>query len=75
MPFQHFAEIAQGFVELLFARNLLGIIKLATNLFILIKHRDLMPALSTVIWVGVGLVLGYLLWKTGIMMLRSMTSM
>ena len=34
-----------------------------------------MPALSTVIWVGVGLVLGYLLWKTGIMMLRSMTTM
>ena len=34
-----------------------------------------MPALSTVIWVGVGIVLGYVVWKTGIMMLRSMTSM
>ena len=34
-----------------------------------------MPDVSTVIWVGFGLVLGYVLWKTGIMMLRSMTSL
>ena len=34
-----------------------------------------MPALSTVLWVLAGLVVGSLLWKTGIMMLRSMTTM
>ena len=33
-----------------------------------------MPALSTVIWVTVGLFGGWLLWKTGIGMLRSMTT-
>jgi len=33
-----------------------------------------MPALSTVIWVGCAVVLGYALWKTGIGMLRSMTT-
>jgi hypothetical protein len=30
---------------------------------------------STVIWVGIGILIGVVLWKTGIMMLRSMTSM
>jgi hypothetical protein len=34
-----------------------------------------MPALSTIIWVGFGILFGWLLWKVGIMMLRSMTSM
>ena len=34
-----------------------------------------MPALSTMIWVGFGILFGWLLWKIGIMMLRSMTSM
>ena len=33
-----------------------------------------MPALSTVIWVLIGLAMGYVLWKTGIAMLRSMTT-
>ena len=33
-----------------------------------------MPALSTVIWVLCALLLGYVLWKTGIGMLRSMTT-
>ena len=33
-----------------------------------------MPALSTVIWVLIGLVMAYVLWKTGIAMLRSMTT-
>jgi hypothetical protein len=33
-----------------------------------------MPALSTIIWVAVGIVGGYLLWKTGIGMLRSVTT-
>jgi hypothetical protein len=32
------------------------------------------PALSTVIWVAVGLVMMVALWKTGIGMLRSMTT-
>jgi hypothetical protein len=32
------------------------------------------PTFSTVIWVGIGLAGGYLLWKTGIGMLRSMTT-
>lgn len=31
--------------------------------------------MSTVIWVGIGILIGVVLWKTGIMMLRSMTSM
>lgn len=34
-----------------------------------------MPAPSTVIWVGFGVLMGYVLWKVGTMMLRSMTSM
>jgi hypothetical protein len=34
-----------------------------------------MPALSTIIWVGFGILFGWLLWKVGIMMLRSMTAM
>ena len=33
-----------------------------------------MPALSTIIWVGIGVGGGLLLWKTGIGMLRSMTT-
>ena len=33
-----------------------------------------MPAASTIIWVGLALLLGYGLWKTGIAMLRSMTT-
>jgi hypothetical protein len=32
------------------------------------------PALSTVIWVAVGIAGGYVLWKTGIGFLRSMTT-
>lgn len=34
-----------------------------------------MPAPSTVIWVGFGVLMGYVLWKIGTMMLRSMTQM
>ena len=34
-----------------------------------------MPAPSTVIWVGFGVIMGFVIWKAGIMMLRSMTSM
>ena len=33
-----------------------------------------MPALTTILWVLVGLALAWFLWKTGIGMLRSMTS-
>lgn len=33
-----------------------------------------MPALSTIIWVLCALVLGYVLWKTGIGLLRSMST-
>ncbi len=33
-----------------------------------------MPALSTIIWVSSALLIGLLLWKTGIGMLRSMTT-
>mgnify|MGYP001308129848 CR=1 FL=1 len=33
-----------------------------------------MPQLSTIIWVGVGLFAGVLLWKTGVGMLRSFTT-
>ncbi|MEO6124840.1 MAG: hypothetical protein ABIR32_14135 [Ilumatobacteraceae bacterium] len=33
-----------------------------------------MPAFSTIIWVGCAVVVGYVLWKTGIGMLRSMTT-
>jgi hypothetical protein len=33
-----------------------------------------MPALSTVIWVGIGVLMGVLLWKSGIGMLRSFTT-
>jgi len=32
------------------------------------------PALTTILWVLVGLALAWFLWKTGIGMLRSMTS-
>lgn len=32
-----------------------------------------MPAVSTVIWIGGGVLLGVVLWKTGIAMLRGMT--
>ncbi|MFT6293702.1 MAG: hypothetical protein ACJAR2_004333 [Ilumatobacter sp.] len=32
-----------------------------------------MPAFSTVIWVGFGLLFGWVLWKSGIAMLRSFT--
>jgi hypothetical protein len=33
-----------------------------------------MPALSTIIWVVFGLIGGWLLWKTGVGMLRSFTT-
>ncbi len=33
-----------------------------------------MPALSTVIWVAAGLLMGWVLWKVGFGMLRSMTT-
>ena len=33
-----------------------------------------MPALTTILWVLFGLVLAWFLWKTGIGMLRSMTT-
>ncbi len=33
-----------------------------------------MPALGTIIWVVIGLLVGYVLWKSGIGMLRSMTT-
>lgn len=33
-----------------------------------------MPAFSTIVWVGIGLIGGYVLWKTGIGFLRSMTT-
>ncbi|MCB0957043.1 MAG: hypothetical protein R2694_11580 [Ilumatobacteraceae bacterium] len=33
-----------------------------------------MPALTTILWVLGGLVIGYVLWKTGVGMLRSFTS-
>jgi hypothetical protein len=32
------------------------------------------PALSTVIWVAAGLLMGWVLWKVGFGMLRSMTT-
>jgi len=32
------------------------------------------PALSTILWVGVGVIGGYVLWKSGIAMLRSFTT-
>ena len=34
-----------------------------------------MPAASTLIWVGFGLLFGVVLWKSGIGMLRSMTQL
>ncbi len=34
-----------------------------------------MPAASTLIWVGFGLLFGYVLWKSGIAMLRGMTQL
>ncbi len=33
-----------------------------------------MPALSTIIWVAIGLVAGYVLWKSGTGMLRGLTT-
>ena len=33
-----------------------------------------MPAFSTIIWVGVGLIGAYVLWKSGIGMLRGFTT-
>ena len=33
-----------------------------------------MPAVTTILWVLGGLVIGYVLWKTGVGMLRSFTS-
>ena len=33
-----------------------------------------MPALSTIIWVAIGLVGGYVLWKSGTGMLRGLTT-
>ena len=33
-----------------------------------------MPALSTIIWVAIGLLIGLVLWKSGIAMLRSLTT-
>ncbi|MCU1399021.1 MAG: hypothetical protein JWN62_2130 [Acidimicrobiales bacterium] len=33
-----------------------------------------MPALTTILWVFCAVVIGYVLWKTGIGMLRSMTT-
>lgn len=33
-----------------------------------------MPALSTILWVAVGVLMGYVLWKSGIAMVRSLTT-
>ncbi len=33
-----------------------------------------MPALSTVLWVAVGILFGIVLWKTGIGLIRSLTT-
>ena len=33
-----------------------------------------MPALSTIIWVAIGLLVGFVLWKSGTAMLRSLTT-
>ncbi|MEQ1874231.1 MAG: hypothetical protein ABL953_10940 [Ilumatobacteraceae bacterium] len=33
-----------------------------------------MPALATIIWVALGLLIGIVLWKSGLGMLRSMTT-
>lgn len=33
-----------------------------------------MPAVSTILWVLAGLLIGYLVWKTGIAVLRSLSS-
>ena len=33
-----------------------------------------MPALATIIWVAIGLLIGFVLWKSGTGMLRSMTT-
>lgn len=33
-----------------------------------------MPAFGTIVWVAIGLLVGYVLWKSGIGMLRSMTT-
>ena len=34
-----------------------------------------MPAASTIVWVAIGVLMGYVLWKSGIAMLRSMTQL
>ena len=34
-----------------------------------------MPAASTVIWVGFGILFGVVIWKSGIAMIRSMTQL
>ena len=34
-----------------------------------------MPTFGTVVWVAVGLLIGYVLWKSGIAVLRGLTSM
>ena len=34
-----------------------------------------MPAAATIIWIALGLILGYVLWKSGIALLRGMTSL
>jgi hypothetical protein len=39
------------------------------------RYADLMPAVSTIVWVGFGIFFGYILWKSGIAMLRSMTTL
>ena len=33
-----------------------------------------MPALATVIWVLIGLLIGYVMWKTGIALIRSLST-
>ena len=35
-------------------------------------YREVMPAFDTIIWIGFGLLLGWLLWKTGIGMLSKL---
>jgi hypothetical protein len=37
------------------------------------RYAEIVPAVSTIIWVGFGIFFGYVLWKSGIAMLRSMT--
>jgi hypothetical protein len=42
---------------------------------VLVVSVDGVPDVSTLIWVGIGVLIGYVLWKTGIAVLRGMTSM